>query len=74
MKRILVIDDNEEFRKMLCEILKNEGYEMVAASDGKEGIDLYRADPTDLVITDLVMPSGGISTEYSNVTSDGFLS
>ena len=56
MVRILVIDDNDQFREMLCECLKSEGYEVVAACDGKEGIDLYRKELTDLIITDVNMP------------------
>lgn len=56
MARILVIDDNDEFREMLTEILKSEGYEVVAAADGKVGLDLYCEDPTDVIITDVNMP------------------
>jgi len=56
MVRILVIDDNDQFREMLCDVLKREGYEIVMARDGKEGTDLYRKEPTDLVITDVNMP------------------
>ena len=56
MARILVIDDNDQFRSMLRACLQNEGYEVVDASDGKEGVSLYREQPTDLIITDINMP------------------
>ena len=56
MARILVIDDEPQVRNMLREILEDEGYEVVDAADGKEGLKVYRNEPTDLVITDLIMP------------------
>ena len=63
MPRILVIDDNEAFKKMTCEILKSEGYEVLSASHGKEGIKLCRMQPVDLIVTDLLMPDmDGIET------------
>lgn len=56
MKRILVIDDHTALRQMLRRILEREGYEVVEAGDGKEGMELYRQVPADLIITDVVMP------------------
>jgi CheY-like chemotaxis protein len=56
MSRILIIDDDDQFRGMLRQVLGREGYEVVEARDGKEGIVRYRATPTDLVITDILMP------------------
>ena len=41
---------------MLRETLERSGYEVVEASNGKEGIRIYREKPTDLIITDLLMP------------------
>jgi len=56
MVRILVMDDNDCFREMVCTFLERVGYEIVVARDGKEGVDLYRKEPTDLVIADVNMP------------------
>ncbi len=56
MKRILVIDDHTALRQMLRRILEREGYEVVEAGDGKEGVEFYRQVPADLIITDVVMP------------------
>jgi len=56
MKRILVIDDDMQMREMLQQMLEREGYDVVDAPDGKEGMRLYRQDPTDLIITDIIMP------------------
>ncbi len=56
MARILVIDDNDEFRGLMRRWLEGAGYEVVDASNGNEGIKLYRKRPADLVITDMIMP------------------
>ena len=56
MARILVIDDEADMRTMLEQMLGAIGHEVVLAADGKEGVALYRANPADLVILDLVMP------------------
>jgi CheY-like chemotaxis protein len=56
MTRILLVDDDEQFRSMLSESLRRAGYEVTEARDGFEGIRLYRNHPSDLIITDLIMP------------------
>jgi len=56
MARILIIDDDAQVLVTLRQLLKREGYEVVEASDGNEGIRLYRENPTDVIITDLLMP------------------
>lgn len=55
-ERILVIDDNDGTRFLIKEALEPEGYEVVEACDGYEGIKLYREQPVDLVISDILMP------------------
>ena len=63
MARILIIDDEATIRDLLIKILEREGYETMNASNGKEGIKLYRENPADLIITDLIMPEKeGIET------------
>ena len=63
MALILIIDDDNQFRAMLREMLERTGYKVVEASNGKEGIKLYREKATDLIITDLIMPEKeGIET------------
>lgn len=54
--KILVADDNELNRETLIEILTEEGYEVKAVNDGREGIRAFLEDKYDLVITDLRMP------------------
>lgn len=62
-KSILVIDDDVQVLKMLQRMLERYGYKVITATDGKEGIQKYRTNPTDLVITDIVMENKeGIET------------
>lgn len=63
MERILIIDDDEQVLDVIHLALAGEGYDVLKASNGKEGIKLHREDPVDLVITDLIMPEkDGIET------------
>jgi DNA-binding NtrC family response regulator len=57
MERILIIDDEQQIRSMLRLMLERDGYEVVEAPDGIEGIKAYRQKPADLIITDLIMPN-----------------
>lgn len=56
MKRILIIDDEESALDLLRRILEQEGYEVVAAKNGQEGLEIFRKQQFDLVVTDMVMP------------------
>ena len=57
MARILIIDDEPQIRSMLKLMLERDGYEVVEAPDGVAGIKVYRQNPADLIITDLIMPN-----------------
>lgn len=62
-KRILVIDDDEIFRTGLVGILQMEGYSVLEAKDGEEGLAVFKEENPDLVITDILMPKKeGIET------------
>ncbi len=56
MPSVLIIDDEETIRAFVGEVLADAGFQVVEAGGGQEGLDLYRASPTDLVIGDLFMP------------------
>lgn len=56
MARILIIDDEPVIIQMLQRFLERNGFEVTAASDGAAGLDLQRRTPSDLVITDILMP------------------
>ena len=55
-KRILVVEDNDPNRVMLCRRLQKHGYETMEARDGREAIDLARSHVFDLMLCDIMMP------------------
>jgi YesN/AraC family two-component response regulator len=57
MAQILIIDDEPQIRSMLKLMLERDGHEVAEAPDGIEGIKIYRQNPADLIITDLIMPN-----------------
>ncbi|MBI2308052.1 MAG: response regulator [Rhodocyclales bacterium] len=56
MKKILVVDDSPTERHFLVELLSKNGYQVVTAESGEEGITKAKAELPDLVIMDVVMP------------------
>jgi DNA-binding response OmpR family regulator len=56
MKRILVIDDDDQVRVMLRDVLEHAGYQVLQAQDGNVGLQLFRAHAVDLIITYIIMP------------------
>ena len=61
MSLVLVIDDEPGIRSVLHDILTDEGYSVISAEDGIEGLALLRENPVDLVILDVWLPNmGGI--------------
>ncbi len=55
-KKILVIDDEEQIRKLLVRILSSSGYDVVTASNGKEALDKLPSVSVDLIMLDMNMP------------------
>ena len=55
----LVIDDEEPVRTMIRDILETQGYVVDDAPNGAVGMDKFRAMPTDVVITDIIMREKG---------------
>ena len=61
--KILVVDDEEDVRRLLTESLRREGFQVAAAGSGREALALVQEEPPDLIILDLVMPEmDGIET------------
>jgi len=56
MHKILIIDDAPIIRDMLKTLFEQEGFKILLAENGKEGLKLFKKDPADLVITDIIMP------------------
>jgi CheY-like chemotaxis protein len=53
---ILVVEDLESVRELICLILEEDGYHVESASNGKEGLELFSVKHFDMVVTDLLMP------------------
>jgi two-component system, cell cycle sensor histidine kinase and response regulator CckA len=56
-QRVLVVDDEQGLRELVCRTLRAEGFSTLEAGHGAEALELMEsADPIDLVVTDVVMP------------------
>ncbi len=55
-KRILVIEDQEDNRRIVRDLLTSAGYEMIEAGTGEEGLTLAEASPPDLILMDIQLP------------------
>ena len=53
---ILIIDDHASLRTLLAQVLEDAGYEVYEAANGRQGLERFRTQPVNLVITDLEMP------------------
>ncbi|MDO7084964.1 response regulator [Pseudocolwellia sp. AS88] len=57
MTKILVVDDSNSIRDMVCFTLKSAGYDTVEANDGQQGLNKAKMGSFDLVISDVNMPN-----------------
>jgi CheY-like chemotaxis protein len=55
-QRILVVDDEPSSLKLICDFLRQDGYEVTQANDGAEAIELIENSQFDLVLSDVRMP------------------
>src|SRR5690349_3499482 len=56
VKRILVIDDDAQLREHCAAVLRLDGYDVLEARNGAEGLERARRDAPDLVLCDITMP------------------
>lgn len=59
MKRLLVIEDELIYQRMIAHALRPMGLEIVTANDGEQGLQLASATPPDIIISDVMMPNVG---------------
>ena len=57
MFKILVVEDNANSRKLLCAVLKNNGYEALEAADGLDALQVMDCEHVDLAVVDVMMPN-----------------
>jgi len=55
-RRVLIADDDEKILSLLVELLEQEGYEVLCASDGGTALELALCNDLDVVVSDVVMP------------------
>src|SRR5690242_21493473 len=55
-KQVLIVDDEPNLRKILAAQLSRDGYDVITAEDGEQGLSMLREHHIDLVVTDLKMP------------------
>ena len=55
-KRILIVEDEATLGRVLCDALRGQGYDVVLATDGVDGLEAFRCEGADLVIADIMMP------------------
>jgi len=56
LRRVLVVDDDDDIRLLLEELLRGAGYAVETAQDGRVALRAFHANPSDLVVLDLSMP------------------
>ncbi|WP_328475208.1 response regulator [Actinoplanes sp. NBC_00393] len=56
MASVVVVEDEEDVRRVIVRLLRRAGHEVEQACNGKEGLDLVLGNPVDLVVSDIDMP------------------
>ncbi len=57
-KKVLIVDDQDEVRKLLRYTLNTLGYELVEANDGPSALEAFKAHSPDVILLDVMMPGG----------------
>ena len=55
-KRILIIEDQEDNRTIMRDLLTGAGFELIEAADGEEGVNLAQRERPDLILMDIQLP------------------
>ncbi|WP_415882925.1 response regulator [Neptuniibacter sp. QD34_54] len=70
MKKVLVVEDDLVQQKHICTVLASCGVEVVAANDGKQGLEKAKTENPDLIFMDIVMPEMDGYSACRQITSD----
>jgi DNA-binding response OmpR family regulator len=68
-KRIMVLDDDDQIRRSLLKLLQTEGYEVVLAAEGVEGLEKLEHQDVDLLLLDLNLPNKSGWDVFERATS-----
>ncbi len=55
-KRVLIVDDEPRYLRLLEANLRTEGYDVVTAQDGEQALEVFSLQPVDLILLDIMMP------------------
>lgn len=56
VKRVLIIDDSPTERFFLTDLLRKQGYDVITADNGEQGVAVAKSEKPDLILMDVVMP------------------
>jgi len=70
MKKVLIVDDNPDVRKIVSKLIQVSGYKALIAKNGMEGMGIVKDDKPDLIILDVVMPKESGVRMYHELKSD----
>jgi two-component system phosphate regulon response regulator PhoB len=70
MKKILVVDDDVDVRKLVSKLVERAGYEAIVARNGVEGLGKVREEKPDLIILDVLMPKQSGIRMYRELKTD----
>ena len=73
-KKILMIDDSDAVRNIVSEILRDNGYEVIIAADGFQGVKFAHQEKPDLIILDLNLSAGNGRMVFKNIKMASHLS
>jgi CheY-like chemotaxis protein len=70
VKKILIVDDEEDILAYLTTLFKDNGYDTMIAHDGKEALEMMKKEKPDLVTLDIIMPKESGVRFYRDVKDD----
>lgn len=73
MKKVLVVDDDDDVRKLVSKLVEKSGYQSIIAQNGVEGMSKLKEDKPDLVILDVLMPKQSGIRMYHELKTDELL-
>lgn len=54
--KLLIVEDNESLNRIMTDTFKDEGFKVISALDGEEGLELAKKENPDLILLDILMP------------------
>ncbi len=69
--KILVVEDEEDFRVLLVSVLKRAGYQVVSADTGEGGLEVYKKENPDLIVLDVQLPDADGFEICRRIRADG---